>query len=114
MGYDCVDRLETKLKEYDDPENTIPAYLESEHLATAYATQVAKAIWGDDVQRVQYQAARQNVVPFAERNDKGAERPNIQPVPVGWRALVVEEHQSQEEFTKYFCASDEVRCVSEQ
>ncbi|HJA62184.1 MAG TPA: hypothetical protein H9788_13950 [Candidatus Brevibacterium intestinavium] len=112
-GDDSVDRLENKLEEYDDPENTVPGYLESEHTATAYATQVAKAVWGDDVQRVQFKAARQNVVPFSDRNDKSAERPNIQPVPVGWRALVVEDHQSQEEFTKYFCSSDEVRCVSE-
>ncbi|WP_210603581.1 DUF5819 family protein [Brevibacterium oceani] len=113
-GDDSVDRLETKLGEYDDPKNTVSSYLESEHTATAYATQVAKAIWGDDVQRVQYQAARRNVVPFADRNDKNAERPDIQPVPVGWRALVTEKHQSQEEFTKYFCSSDEVRCVGEQ
>lgn len=113
-GDDSVDRLTTKLKEYEDPDGAVGGYLESEHLATAYATQVAKAIWGEDVQRVQYQAARQNVVPFAQRNDDDAERPNIQPVPVGWRALVSEPNQSDEEFAKYFCASDEVRCADEQ
>lgn len=113
-GEDSVDRLKTKLGEYNDPDGTVDGYLDSEHLATAYATQVAKAVWGDDVKRVEFAAARQNVVPFAERNDKKAERPDIQPVPIGWRALVVEKHQSQEEFTKYFCSSDEVRCVGEQ
>ncbi|WP_413333122.1 DUF5819 family protein [Brevibacterium sp. GP-SGM9] len=113
-GDDSAERLKTKLDEYEDPKNTVSSYLDSEHTATAYATQVAKAIWGDDVQRVQYQAARQNVVPFSERNDKSAERPKIQPVPVGWRALVTEDQQSDEEFAKYFCASDEVRCVGEQ
>ncbi|GAA1861397.1 DUF5819 family protein [Brevibacterium marinum] len=113
-GDDSVDRLTNKLEEYDDPDGTVDDYLDSEHLATAYATQVAKAIWGEDVQRVQYQAARQNVVPFAQRNDAGAERPNIQPVPVGWRALVTEPHQSDEEFAEYFCASDKVRCADEQ
>lgn len=113
-GEDSVDRLKTKLGEYNDPDGTVDGYLDSEHLATAYATQVAKAVWGDDVKRVEFAAARQNVVPFAERNDKKAERPDIQPVPIGWRALIVEKHQSQEEFTKYFCSSDEVRCVGEQ
>ncbi|MCI4011737.1 DUF5819 family protein [Brevibacterium sp. ZH18] len=113
-GEDSVDRLTSKLNDYSDPKGTVASYLKSERLATAYATQVAKAVWGEDVQRVQYQAARQNVVPFAQRNNPNAERPKIQPVPVGWRALVVEEHQSDEEFAKYFCASDEVRCTSDQ
>src|SRR5690606_6227899 len=36
----------------------------------AYATQVAFAIWGEDQgQRVQHEVSRQNVIPFAERND---------------------------------------------
>ena len=113
-GTDSTDRLESKLDEYNDPEGAVDGYLSSEHLATAYATQVAKAVWGDDVQRVQYQAARQNVVSFADRNKADAQRPKIQPVPVGWRALVTEEHQSDEEFAKYFCASDKVRCADEQ
>lgn len=113
-GDDSVDRLTRKLKEYDDPDRAVDGYLKSEQLATAYATQVAKAIWGEDVQRVQYQAARQNVVPFAERNNPKAERPKIQPVPVGWRALVTEPHQSDEKFAEYFCASSKVRCTNEQ
>lgn len=113
-GDDSVNRLEAKLGEYKDSDNAVDGYMDSENTATAYATQVAKAIWGEDVQRVQYQAARQNVVPFAERNNGDAERPKIQPIPVGWRALVSTEHQSDEEFAKYFCASDEVRCASEQ
>src|SRR5699024_4168574 len=107
-GDDSVDRLENKLEEYDDTETTVAAYLEDEHTATAYATQVAQAIWGDVVWRVQFKAARQNVVPCSDRKDKSAERPNFQPVLVGWLALVVDDHQSQEEFTKYFCSSDQV------
>ncbi|RAD03741.1 hypothetical protein DN549_32710, partial [Burkholderia multivorans] len=77
-GDDSVDRLEAKLSEYDDPDGAVSSYLEDEEVATRYATQVALAVWGEDVQRVQYQAARQNVVPFAKRNDKDAERPAIQ------------------------------------
>ncbi len=113
-GEDSVDRLKAKMQEYGDPEGVINGYLQDEHKASAYATQVAKAIWGDDVVRVQYQASRQNVVPFGQRNERGAKRPPVQVVPTGWRALTYEEHQSDEEFAKYFCASDEVRCESEQ
>ncbi|WP_434593576.1 DUF5819 family protein [Brevibacterium sp. 1718] len=112
-GGDSVERLSTKLREYEDPDGAVGGYLDSEHMATAYATQVARAVWGDDVERVQYQVARQNVVPFAERNDESATRPKLQPVPVGWRASVVEDAQSDEEFAKYFCASDVVRCADE-
>ncbi|WP_181276367.1 DUF5819 family protein [Brevibacterium oceani] len=112
-GGDSVKRLRAKLDEYDDPDGAVGGYLDSEHVAAAYATQVARAVWGEDVPRVQFQAVRQNVVPFAQRNDKDAKRPKLQPVPVGWRALVVEDDQSEEEFAKYFCASDVVRCADE-
>lgn len=113
-GDDSVQRLKSKMQEYGDPKGAIGGYIQSEHTATAYATQVAKAIWGDDVVRVQFQASRQNVVPFGQRNDPGAKRPEIQVVPTGWRGLTYEEHQSEEEFAKYFCASDKVRCEREQ
>ncbi|RBP67008.1 hypothetical protein DFO66_10261 [Brevibacterium sanguinis] len=113
-GDDSTDRLKAKMQEYGDPEGVIGGYLDSERTASAYATQVADAVWGEDaVVRVQYQASRQNVVPFGKRNDPGAERPPIQVVPTGWRALTYEEHQSNEEFAEYFCASDEVRCHDE-
>lgn len=110
-GGDWEQRLEEKLREYADEENTLDAYLREERRATAYATQVALAVWGEDVIRVQYQAARQNVVPFGQRNDPHAERPAIQPVETGWRGLVVEEGQSQELFADYFCNSPVEVCV---
>ncbi|WP_246490694.1 DUF5819 family protein [Brevibacterium oceani] len=113
-GDDSADRLKSKLSEDSDGGGSVPGYLKKERVATAYATQVAKAMWGEKVQRVQYQAARQNVVPFSERNDKSAERPKIRTVPIGWRALVTENHQSEEEFATYFCSSNEVRCAGEQ
>ncbi|WOF22673.1 DUF5819 family protein [Microbacterium betulae] len=83
-------------------EAAVQGYVEQEHRATAYATQVAYAIWGDDVERVQFQATRQNVVPFADRHDPDAERPGVQYSPTGWRAPVVEDGQSQESFAAVF------------
>lgn len=73
-----------------------------EHRTTAYATQVAKAIWGDEVQRVQYRVSRQNIIPYAQRHNPDAVRPDPTIVLPGWRGLIVEEHQNQENFTKIF------------
>ncbi len=86
----------------DGKQSTVDAYVEQEHRATAYATQVALAIWGDDVERVQFQATRQNVIPFEERHDPDAEERPIQYAPTGWRGLVINDGQSDEAFADVF------------
>lgn len=96
------ERMGEAMKAYGGEPADVDAYIEQEHRATAYATQVALAIWGDDVEQVQFQATRQNVIPFAQRHDPEAERPGIQYAPTGWRGLVIEEGQSSEEFEKVF------------
>lgn len=112
-GDDWEERLESTLLDYTDEDEDVESYLASERVSTAYATQVAKAIWGEEVQRVQYQVARQNVIPWGQRNNPNAERPEIQPVPVGWRGLVVEDQQSQEAFAEYFCSAPEEVCQTD-
>lgn len=109
-GDDWEDRLEDALMDYTDDPAALDTYLSEERRTTAYATQVAQAIWGEDVTRVQYQVARQNVVPWGQRNNPHAERPDIQPVPTGWRGLVSEDEQSQEAFAEYFCSAPEEVC----
>lgn len=100
------ERMEEALRAYGDTD-VVDAYMTQEHRATAYATQVAYALWGDDVEQVQYRATRQNVIPFADRHDPEAERPAIQYSPTGWRAPVVNDGQSQEAFTDVFRAQYE-------
>ena len=78
------------------------AYMREEHMATAYATQVAYAIWGDDVVKVQYRVSRQNVVPYAERNKPNAQRPDPTFSTTGWRAPLEEEGQSRDAFGDVF------------
>ena len=78
-----------------------------EHLSTAYATQVAKAIWGDGVKQVQFRVSRQNIIPFAERNTPGAERPAPMMTESGWRALTSEPGQIDENFGRTFRAQFE-------
>lgn len=99
---DWEQRMSDELLEYADDATAIDAYIAEEHRTTAYATQVARAIWGDDVERVQFQVTRQNVIPFASRNDPDAERPGVQHSPTGWRGLVVNDGQSDENFGSVF------------
>jgi len=97
---DWEERMQSALKDYGD--DNVSAYMEQERRSTAYATQVALAIWGDDVERVQYRATRQNVIPFDQRHDPDAERPGIQYSPSGWRGLIEADGQSQDAFTNVF------------
>ena len=106
QGDDWRDRLERALLEHGN-ENAVIDYMKVERLADAYSTQVAYAMWGPDVRQVQFIVSRQNVVPFAERNDPHAERPPVQPAPTGWRGLIVEAGQSQERFAEIFLAGVE-------
>lgn len=90
-----------KLEGDDNPDTT--EYMQAEHLATAYATQVAYAIWGADaVVKVQYRVSRQNVVPFAQRNNPDAQRPDPTFPTTGWRLPLEEDGQSREDFADVF------------
>lgn len=102
---DWEERMETALKAYGT--DNVSAYMDQERRATAYATQVALAIWGDDVERIQYQATRQNVIPYEQRHDPDVERPGIQYSFSGWRGLIEVDGQSQDAFTKVFRAQYE-------
>lgn len=86
----------------DVREARIDELLAEEHRSTAYATQVAKAIWGDGVRQVQYRVSRQNIVPFAQRHDPGAQRPEPMVVLPGWRGPVVEPGQDEDNFADVF------------
>lgn len=86
---------------------TIDELMREEHRSTAYATQVARAIWGDSVQQVQYRVSRQNIIPFAQRHDPSAVRPEPMVVLPGWRGPVVEEGQNDGNFGDVFRAQFE-------
>lgn len=94
------------VRSFDELEGENPsteAYMAEEHLSTAYATQVAYAIWGADaVVKVQYRVSRQNVVPYADRHDPSAQRPDPTFSTTGWRLPIEEEGQSRENFADTF------------
>lgn len=105
--YAWEERMAEAMQASGDNDHAVDEYIEQEHRATAYATQVAYAVWGDDVERLQYRATRQNVIPFADRHDPDVDRPGIQYSPTGWRGLVVNEGQSRDAFTDVFRAQHE-------
>lgn len=94
-------RLEEKMSSYGE-EDLVEDYMVTEHMATAYATQVALAMWGENVVRVQYEVSRQNVIPFNDRNDPDAQAPAVQIVSTGWRGLAENPGQSNEAFAEVF------------
>ena len=105
-GDDWRDRLKTALLAHGN-ESAVMHYMERSRITGAYATQVAYATWGENVEQVQYIVSRQNVIPFEQRNDPDAERPSVQPAPTGWRGTTVEPGQSQEDFADIFRAGME-------
>lgn len=99
----ALESQENKTGSTDDARTAkIDEILAEEHRSTAYATQVARAIWGDSVREVQYRVSRQNIIPFAQRHNPDAVRPDPTVVLPGWRGLIVEEGQSDKNFADVF------------
>lgn len=78
------------------------AYLSADFMSVRYATQVARAVWGQGVVRVQFRMERQNVIPFKQRHDPDAKRPAVQLTPSGWRGIQVATGQSDQDFAETF------------
>ena len=99
-GDDWESRLHGDLRKHRDAD--LEALFEAERQITAYATQVAYAVWPGEIVRVQFEVSRQNVVPFDRRNDPDARRPRPKIVKTGWRGPVEEPGQSRAAFTETF------------
>ncbi|WP_285727938.1 DUF5819 family protein [Psychromicrobium xiongbiense] len=102
-GTDWSARLNDKLLSYGNPD-VVNAYLIQETRVDRYATQVAKAIWGDKIERVQFQIYRQNITPFAQRNDPTVKPQPLQLANTGWRGLDAAPGQSSLDFAATFRA----------
>lgn len=87
-----------------DNHSAVIDFIVQERYADAYATQVAESTWGDEVVRVQYEASRQNVVPYADRKSPHAERPTVQIFRTGWRGLITLPDQDSTSFHELFPA----------
>lgn len=116
VGKDYYDVNEYSIltKELQNVENgsSVNNYIKADATATAYSTQIAMAVWGEDnVVKVQYRASEHEIIPFSDRNKPGVERQEMDSAITGWRGLLVRPHQDSEKFAEYFCASDKVECV---
>lgn len=85
----------------DSDPDLVNAYLTEEWRTTAYATQVAKAMWGDEVQYMQYYISVDYSVPFDSRHDEDAQG-SVVAMDSGWRGLVVRPDQNEEHFADVF------------
>lgn len=101
---DWLGRMQIALNEVNENKNTaaVVAYIVQERYSDAYAVQVARAVWGDSVVRVQFQASRQNIIPFEQRHDPDAVLPALQFAPTGWRGIIVMPGQSESQFAEVF------------
>ncbi|MEV8268321.1 DUF5819 family protein [Microbacterium sp. NPDC076911] len=102
LGDDWAYVLEDDLFGVAESSSTVlNAYLREEWRATAYATQVAKAMWGDGVATVQYYVSTNYSVPFEERNAADATGV-ILAMDSGWRGLIERPGQGADRFADVF------------
>ncbi len=80
----------------------VDAYLQQEQRSVAYATQVARAIWGPSVEEVQVRVSRQNIIPFGQRHNPEAKRPEPKISLDGWREPRVNPGQNEDNFARVF------------
>lgn len=103
-GDDWLGRMQVAMNEANSQKNpmVVATYIVQERYTDAYAVQAARAVWGKSVVRVQYMTSRQNIIPFAERNNPNAKLPPLQFANMGWRGLIVMPGQSEEQFAEIF------------
>lgn len=105
-GADWKARLEQALRTAsgDDQQALADAnaFITVNAFTDAYATQVAHAMWGEHVDAIQFEIYRQNVIPFADRNDPAAKPQPKQYTPTGWRGTFTMPGQSEKDFADTF------------
>jgi len=106
-GSDWRQRLQAKLTSYGDL-LPITVYMNTEYFSSAYATQVAKAVWGNKPTSVQFQVDRTNIPDFENRNNPSVPHPSAQIIVTGWRPLVSLPGQNDDDFASTF---NEARAV---
>lgn len=105
-GDDSKARFEAAVKAAagadDQSQEATNLFLSRHAFTLAYATQAARAVWGDDVFEVQFEVSRQDIKPFAQRNDPDAPLPAQQSAPTGSRRPFVLRGQSPDRFAEVF------------
>lgn len=76
----------------------------AEQTTTAYATAVARALWGSDVVAVQYRLFSVRIAPFERRHDPDFE-PSTGQTTLGWRPTWTMRNHDQEVFNAIFAGA---------
>lgn len=98
-GDDWQSRLSAAIGDDDAASRSLAR---NERTLSAYATQVAYALWGDqELRAVQVRITRQNVLPFEKRDTPDAV-PEPSVIELGWRGFVENEGQSRDAFADTF------------
>jgi hypothetical protein len=105
VGEDWRDRMEKKMRSYGN-DGPVTPYMNEEYYTTAYASQVAKAMWGDKPERVQFEVSRTNIPDFSERNSPDAAPQPAQIASTGWRPIVNLPEQSDARFAEVFRSAE--------
>lgn len=101
-GDNWLARMRVDLNESGE-EAKVTEYIIQERYTAAYAAQVAFAVWGEErVTQVQFQVSRQNIIPFEERNNPDAQKPEPEIADTGWRGIIEMPMQSNEDFAEVF------------
>lgn len=108
LGDDWLKRLESDLMASGKNDakganiKATRAFIDQEERTSAYATQVALAVWGTDTHSVQFEVSRQNITPFKDRHNENAAPQPIRVVESGWRGLHTFPGQNTAHFAKIF------------
>lgn len=70
----------------------------ADRVATGYATQFAKATWGEEVAAVQFQLRRTPVPRWAQRKEPEPDNPSVTTREFGWRPVLVDDNQNESLF----------------
>lgn len=79
----------------------------ADRVATGYATQVARALWGEDIVSVQFQLQRTPVPRWENRLEPVPDAPRRSTVDFGWRPVLINEGQDDEAFAQVLRKLDE-------
>ena len=81
-GIDWESRLAVELKARSkaisaEANDRTADFIECDELATAYATQVARALWGENVKKIQFKVGRQGYCAFCSAEQRNCQAPGF-------------------------------------
>jgi hypothetical protein len=101
---DLAELNEALLAADDANAGDVRSFIRATNYTTSYATQAARALWGDDgeILAVQTRSVYSPVIRWDDRNDPDAVRPDSSYTQLGWRPVLDWSQQSEEAFARTF------------